>query len=230
MAYTKSIWLEFGMTTAQKLSALTNLECMYDELVDYTDAILHGELYYTFAECTAKYFTIANDGDGSTLVAKYLDGYTAQQIIDAGIPSGSICIWKGSIESIPSGFVLCDGNNSTPDLRSTAIVGSGSNYSRGSNGGNNTITCIGNITVAGYALQITDIPAHYHALTEYGPTAGGRPATAAGLYAFVGGISSGSANTNSTGGGQSHLHTASFSGDEQEKMPPYKAVCFIMKT
>jgi hypothetical protein len=230
MAYAKSIWLEFGMTIAQKLTALTNLECMYDELVDYTDLILHGSIYYTFAECTAKYFTTSNDGDGSTLITKYLDGYTAQQIIDAGIPSGSICIWKGSIASIPSGFVLCDGMNSTPDLRSAAIVGAGSNYSRGSSGGNNIVTCIGTIDFAAYTLQIADIPDHYHALVEYGPNAGGRPASAAGSYSLVVGITSASANTASTGGGQAHEHTSSFTGDEQEKMPPYKAVCFIMKT
>lgn len=230
MTYTKSVWLEFGMTSAQKLTALTNLETMYNQLVDYTNLILHGASYYTFAECSAKYFNTSNDGDGSTLVAKYLDGYTAQNIIDLGIPQGSILIWKGSIESIPSGFALCDGNNGTPDLRSAAVVGAGSNYTKGSSGGDNTITCIGSITVAGYTLQIADIPSHCHPLVEYGPTAGGRPATASGTYSFVNGVTSATTNTNSTGGGQAHNHNANFTGDEQEKMPPYKSVCFIMKT
>jgi len=37
--------------------------------------------------------------------------------------SGGILLWHGTIASIPSGFVLCDGNNSTPDLRDKFIVG-----------------------------------------------------------------------------------------------------------
>ena len=32
-------------------------------------------------------------------------------------------MWSGTIASIPSGFVLCDGSNSTPDLRDKFIVG-----------------------------------------------------------------------------------------------------------
>ena len=31
--------------------------------------------------------------------------------------TGMICIWSGSIESIPSGWAYCDGTNGTPDLR-----------------------------------------------------------------------------------------------------------------
>lgn len=40
-----------------------------------------------------------------------------------GIPSGVIMMWSGTIASIPSGFVLCNGSNSTPDLRDRFIVG-----------------------------------------------------------------------------------------------------------
>jgi hypothetical protein len=32
------------------------------------------------------------------------------------IPSGGILLWSGSIGSIPAGYVLCNGNNGTPDL------------------------------------------------------------------------------------------------------------------
>lgn len=42
-----------------------------------------------------------------------------------GVPSGTILPWHGNITSIPSGFVLCDGSNSTPDLRGRAVIGSG---------------------------------------------------------------------------------------------------------
>lgn len=38
------------------------------------------------------------------------------------IPSGVIVMWSGSIATIPSGWYLCDGNNSTPDLRNKFII------------------------------------------------------------------------------------------------------------
>lgn len=36
--------------------------------------------------------------------------------VAAGIPSGGIMLWHGTIANIPDGFVICDGNNSTPNL------------------------------------------------------------------------------------------------------------------
>jgi len=41
----------------------------------------------------------------------------------AHAPSGLIAIWNSSLETIPDGWVLCDGDNSTPDLRELFVVG-----------------------------------------------------------------------------------------------------------
>lgn len=49
--------------------------------------------------------------------------------------SGMIAIWSGAILNIPSGYVLCDGNNGTPDLRNKFIPGSGDTYAPGDTGG-----------------------------------------------------------------------------------------------
>jgi hypothetical protein len=49
--------------------------------------------------------------------------------------SGSIIFWSGSIESIPSGYALCDGTNGTPDLRNKFVVGAGDTYIVGAAGG-----------------------------------------------------------------------------------------------
>jgi len=54
--------------------------------------------------------------------------------------SGLIILWQGSIANIPSGFVLCDGNNGTPDLRNKFIVGAGDTYAVDAAGGNLTHT------------------------------------------------------------------------------------------
>jgi len=39
------------------------------------------------------------------------------------LPAGGVILWSGSIASIPAGYVLCDGDNGTPDLRNDFIVG-----------------------------------------------------------------------------------------------------------
>ena len=55
-----------------------------------------------------------------------------------GIPSGGIIMWSGSIEEIPDGWALCDGNDGRPDLRDKFILGAGNNQSVASTGGSNT--------------------------------------------------------------------------------------------
>lgn len=52
-----------------------------------------------------------------------------------GLPTGVIILWSGSIVNIPAGFVLCDGNNDTPDLRDKFIAGAGSTYNPDAEGG-----------------------------------------------------------------------------------------------
>jgi hypothetical protein len=49
-----------------------------------------------------------------------------QSAIAPLLPAGLILLWSGSQASIPSGWVLCDGNNSTPDLRGRFVIGAGS--------------------------------------------------------------------------------------------------------
>ena len=73
------------------------------------------------------------------------------------IPSGIILLWSGSIASIPSGWVLCNGANSTPDLRDRFVVGAGTTYAVNATGGANTVT-----------LDATMIPSHTHTITATG--------------------------------------------------------------
>ena len=71
-----------------------------------------------------------------------------------GVPSGIIAIWSGSTASIPTGWVICDGTNSTPDLRDRFIVGAGSTYAVAATGGANTVT-----------LSASEMPSHNHTVT-----------------------------------------------------------------
>ncbi len=51
------------------------------------------------------------------------------------LPSGAIIQWFGSIASIPSGFILCDGAGGSPDLRNKFLVGAGDTYAVDAVGG-----------------------------------------------------------------------------------------------
>lgn len=41
----------------------------------------------------------------------------------ANVPDGLIILWHGTIASIPSGWVICDGNNGTPNLLGKFVEG-----------------------------------------------------------------------------------------------------------
>jgi microcystin-dependent protein len=75
------------------------------------------------------------------------------------IPAGIISMWSGSIASIPSGWLLCDGTNGTPNLRDRFIVGAGSAYAVAATGGATTVT-----------LGTTNLPSHTHSISASGTT------------------------------------------------------------
>jgi len=74
--------------------------------------------------------------------------------LGANMPSGFIGIWTGTIANIPSGWLICDGNNGTPNLLARFIEG--------------VATAATNPGTTGGALNKTTA-GHYHTL----PTAGG---------------------------------------------------------
>jgi hypothetical protein len=74
-----------------------------------------------------------------------------------GIPSGAIVLWSGSIASIPSGWLLCNGTSGTPDLRDRFIVGAGSAYAVAATGGNANATLVSH----SHTASVSD-PGHFH--------------------------------------------------------------------
>lgn len=58
--------------------------------------------------------------------------YKGQTIADVGgsgggggVPKGTIVIWSGAADAIPSGWALCDGTNGTPNLSGRFVFGAG---------------------------------------------------------------------------------------------------------
>jgi microcystin-dependent protein len=124
-------------------------------------------------------------------------------VVASGIPVGFIGMWSGSALNIPTGWTLCDGTNGAPDLRNRFILGAGSTYTVGAVGGEET-----------HKLTVAEMPSHTHQT---------------GIY--VGGSSGGSACAfgNSVGPNAYITNTSSGSNGAHNNMPPYFALCFIMK-
>ncbi len=76
------------------------------------------------------------------------------------IPSGLIAMWSGAANAIPTGWVLCDGTNNTPDLRNRFIIGAGSTYAVDAKGGATSRTISSGVGAT--TLTTSQIPSHTH--------------------------------------------------------------------
>ncbi len=122
--------------------------------------------------------------------------------------TGMIILWSGAANAIPTGFVLCDGNNNTPNLSGRFVVGydaSNNDYDVNDTGGSESVT-----------LTVNQIPAHTHNINLAVRAFYQEPRN---FGVGTDGSANNSEDTGSTGGGQSH-----------ENRPPYYALCYIMKT
>lgn len=120
-------------------------------------------------------------------------------------PVGGIILWSGSTSNIPTKWHLCDGTNGTPDLRDRFVVGAGSDYSVGDTGGESKHT-----------LNISEMPRHSHTFVltsgegSYSGYRGITPTKHEGFYRNL--------VTSNAGSSQPH-----------NNLPPYYALCYIMK-
>ena len=142
--------------------------------------------------------------------------------------SGMIMLWSGSTGSIPSGWVICDGNNSTPDLRNRFVVGAGDTYSVDATGGSADATLASHTHTA--TSSVTD-PGHFHLgpqgteFPQYGSTG-----TANGGSGLRSGDPHGKTETKTTGISVSTSLSTAGSSATNTNLPPYYALAYIMKT
>jgi hypothetical protein len=171
--------------------------------------------------------TTAKINDSAVTTAKINDESVTLAKLDPSInffPSGGIVMWSGTIANIPTDWVLCDGNNGTPDLRNRFIVGAHS----GTNPGTTAQAGPGfNVTTG--ALADNYEPGDFggetaHQLTEEELASHGHT-----YAASRGGSDYGGANPAS---GSPSNGTTDDTGDDHyhENRPPYYALAFIMKT
>jgi hypothetical protein len=84
----------------------------------------------------------------------------------SAIPIGCIVMWGGTVNSIPSGWRLCDGTNNTPDLRDRFVIGARSDSS-----GPATTFVTGADTKTG-GTKDSVIVNHGHTATSYATSTG----------------------------------------------------------
>lgn len=118
------------------------------------------------------------------------------------VEPGMILIWSGAITEIPSGWVLCDGNNGTPNLQDKFVVGAGNTYAVDATGGESM-----------HQLTNSEMPSHSHSFSavqdgEWEPDGPNNDNTR------------GSVSSNTGGAGSDSAH---------ENKPPYHALAYIMK-
>ena len=71
------------------------------------------------------------------------------------VPSGAILVWSGSVATVPSGYTLCNGQNGTPNLQDSFVVGAGNSFSVNATGGfasSGVMTSVGTNTPLYYSL------------------------------------------------------------------------------
>ena len=126
---------------------------------------------------------------------------------ERGIPAGSVIMWSGSEEDIPSGWALCDGQEGRPDLQDRFVLGAGTAHTVGETGGEED-----------HVLTEDEMPEHVHnAGTLLSSSIGG------GWYAF--------AASTATSAKKIFQQSSSQKGASQphNNMPPYYVMCYIIK-
>jgi microcystin-dependent protein len=165
--------------------------------------------------------------DGST-------GTSGQVLVSAGsntptwgnaFIAGMIMLWSGSSASIPSGWLLCDGSNSTPDLRNRFVVGAGSTYAVGATGGTADAIVVSHTHTA--SSSVSD-PGHNHSYLNRGITAE-QDTPPAGFTRTRGLDGPLGSSTSTTGISVSTSVSTTGSSGTNANLPPYYALCYIMK-
>lgn len=166
-----------------------------------------------------------------TILYIYADTY-------ADIATGIICVWSGLISAIPSGFTLCNGGSSTPDLREKFIQGAPAGSNAGSTGG-----------ATSHHHDVDNAGSHNHSASDsagdHSHTYGSDSASHNHYAVYEDGyynVQQGDNNafthqhaaTNTTGAhthtlnaGGTHNHTETGSGSS---LPTYKDVLFVQNT
>lgn len=147
------------------------------------------------------------------------------QWASVGFVSGMIVMWSGTIATIPSGWVLCNGSNGTPDLRDKFIIGA-----RQDDSGVAKTNVTGSLTQTGGSKD-SIVVSHTHGVTDPGHThnvaGGGGSGGTTNCFGYFQTFVSNKATVSATTG--ISIDTTGSSGTNAN-LVPYYALAFIMKS
>ena len=171
----------------------------------------------------------ANDILINSVLEVIYDGTQFQLVNPAinTIPSGLISMWSGTIATIPTGWLLCNGSSGTPDLRNRFIIGafqdtSGVAYTTITGADTQTGGSKDAITVS-HTHTVND-SGHSHTITQI-IGQGGSVGSSAGFTGNAPAITITGTNSATTG---ITIASAGSSGTNAN-LVPYYALAFIMK-
>ncbi len=170
--------------------------------------------------------------------------------IDQAAPKGVIVMWSGTAATVPNGWALCDGTQGTPDLANRFVVGATKTYLPGASGGSVTSGGMSPLKDSSTAVKGASFttPNHHHQIGHVSASGGTFYAyDAAGSLLLL--LSSPSNAVISSGttaiagvawestydiysaidGGGGALSGVVEIGHTHAVLPPYYALCFIMK-
>jgi hypothetical protein len=147
------------------------------------------------------------------------------------IPTGVIVMWSGTIATIPSGWLLCDGTNSTPDLRNRFIIGANAD-----DGGAAKTAVTGSATQTG-GTKDAIVVSHTHTATVTDPGHTHTIDSASNGQLQFGSqnipqipVTNSTRTTNSSTTGITVSNSTEGSSGTNQNLPPYYALAFIMKS
>lgn len=115
-------------------SGLSSDFVAYKEEINNNQQNYENTLNAKFDDYKSEFQQTHNDKIGE--LANEVKNQAINQLSETGIiPRGLISLWSGTIEAIPQGWALCNGENGTPDLRDRFVVGAGLSYALASKGG-----------------------------------------------------------------------------------------------
>lgn len=127
------------------------------------------------------------------------------------LPAGFIGMWSGAISAIPTGWVICDGTNSTPNLTDRFVI-----HADADSGGTNNVGDTGGANSVTLTHEQSGIPAHTHPITT-------SASNFSGSFPMRGGVEV-------TGSDNVPANTAADASESHENRPAFYALAYIMKT
>lgn len=206
------------------------------------------------AGVTTNEFDVPSGGGAPTIGGSVV--LTAANLITS-LPAGAglnrpgmVQFWYGAVDAIPDGYVLCDGTNSTPDLRDKFILGGGG--VQPSSGGSLTTSSGGDVSASvtgGHSITQAELPNFSPRLYVWesgsngpgqmenfgnsglGPAQGVAGNADSNTYAYRQATVAGNNLIEALGSGTAHTHTTpAVAGHTHVFAPPYRSLFAIMKT